>query len=595
MKRFILLIILGLVLSFKPGYAQSDDLTFQSSELQQMSLRYTGNTLNWPLLISIADHDIPNNTFTLSSSDFIQLQALASTTAKVTEQQERVKKLITSGATIFAKKPLEKVNTLLVDYVVNIQEGHLDEVLSIGSQIEPAVDEMDSTLMANRLVQVQAQLAKKVGTVDKRLGLLGGWEDAFVGDLFKEADGIRTLQESFANLAFTDGSYVMVDPNTVAVIRKSRIDKLSQSSDTEISLVSGGLLAKLSAAAKEKSNYILNAGAATSELKTQNFYAESDGQSTVKLTNYDGIANISANDVTITIQKNEGTIVEEGRAPSAPIKLLPAPSLAWNSRDTIIYREDIVYAFGEVDRAVTYRAQISSSPSFDSDIEELSLISNSVNLQNLELGTTYVRVLAIDSLGLRGPFSEPTRIIRNIDNQPPPVFVDGSNGNILFTLNSDFQITGVSEPEAKLTIDGRSVNVQLSGKFSYLLKDLEPDQTLNIVAVDASGNKTEKNVRLVRLTEDILFKFSLTGASGSDPIKLNSPTVTLSSKAYPELEVIVLNAGTERKILTDSKGRWGITTNLKAGPLEVSFRNSRTGTTYITKSFTVEENQRNND
>lgn len=595
MKRFILLIILGLALSFKPGYAQSDDLTFQSSELQQMSLRYTGNTLNWPLLISIADHDIPNNTFTLSSSDFIQLQALASTTAKVTEQQERVKKLITSGATIFAKKPLEKVNTLLVDYVVNIQEGHLDEVLSIGSQIEPAVDEMDSTLMANRLVQVQAQLAKKVGTVDKRLGLLGGWEDAFVGDLFKEADGIRTLQESFANLAFTDGSYVMVDPNTVAVIRKSRIDKLSQSSDTEISLVSGGLLAKLSAAAKEKSNYILNAGAATSELKTQNFYAESDGQSTVKLTNYDGIANISANDVTITIQKNEGTIVEEGRAPSAPIKLLPAPSLAWNSRDTIIYREDIVYAFGEVDRAVTYRAQISSSPSFDSDIEELSLISNSVNLQNLELGTTYVRVLAIDSLGLRGPFSEPTRIIRNIDNQPPPVFVDGSNGNILFTLNSDFQITGVSEPEAKLTIDGRSVNVQLSGKFSYLLKDLEPDQTLNIVAVDASGNKTEKNVRLVRLTEDILFKFSLTGASGSDPIKLNSPTVTLSSKAYPELEVIVLNAGTERKILTDSKGRWGITTNLKAGPLEVSFRNSRTGTTYITKSFTVEENQRNND
>lgn len=595
MKRFILLIILGLALSFKPGYAQSDDLTFQSSELQQMSLRYTGNTLNWPLLISIADHDIPNNTFTLSSSDFIQLQALASTTAKVTEQQERVKKLITSGATIFAKKPLEKVNTLLVDYVVNIQEGHLDEVLSIGSQIEPAVDEMDSTLMANRLVQVQAQLAKKVGTVDKRIGLLGGWEDAFVGDLFKEADGIRTLQESFANLAFTDGSYVMVDPNTVAVIRKSRIDKLSQSSDTEISLVSGGLLAKLSAAAKEKSNYILNAGAATSELKTQNFYAESDGQSTVKLTNYDGIANISANDVTITIQKNEGTIVEEGRAPSAPIKLLPAPSLAWNSRDTIIYREDIVYAFGEVDRAVTYRAQISSSPSFDSDIEELSLTSNSVNLQNLELGTTYVRVLAIDSLGLRGPFSEPTRIIRNIDNQPPPVFVDGSNGNILFTLDSDFQITGVSEPEAKLTIDGRSVNVQLSGKFSYLLKDLEPDQTLNIVAVDASGNKTEKNVRLVRLTEDILFKFSLTGASGSDPIKLNSPTVTLSSKAYPELEVIVLNAGTERKILTDSKGRWGITTNLKAGPLEVSFRNSRTGTTYITKSFTVEENQRNND
>lgn len=595
MRKLILLILSGLILSVNMGYAQSDGLTFKSSELQQMSLRYTGNTLNWPLLISISDHDIPNNTFTLSSSDFIQLQALATTTANITEQQDRVKKLITSGATIFAKKPLEKVNSLLVDYVVNIQEGDLDEVLTIGSLIKPAVDEMESTLMSNRLVQVQAQLAKKVGTVDKRLGLLGGWEDAFVGDLFKEADGIRTLEESFANLAFTDGSYVMVDPNTVAVIRKSRIDKLSQSSDTEISLVSGGLLAKLSAAAKEKSNYILNAGAATSELKTQNFYAESDGESTVKLTNYDGIANISANDVTITIQKNEGTIVEEGRAPSAPIKLLPAPSLVWESRDTIIYREDIVFAFGEVERAVTYRAQISSSPSFDSDIEELSLTSNSVNLDDLELGTTYIRVLAIDSLGLRGPFSEPTRIIRNIDNQPPPVFVDGSNGNILFTMENDYQITGVSEPDAKLTINGKPVPVQLSGKFAYLLKDLQTDQQLEFIAIDASGNKTEKIVRLVKLTEEVLFKFSLVGASGRDPVKLNSPAVTFSSIAYPELEVVVENAGTERKIFTDSKGRWGITSNLKAGPLSVSFRNSRTGITYITKSFTVEENQRNHD
>ncbi len=595
MKRFILLILLGLATNSSVTYAQSDDLTFQSSELQQMALRYTGNTLNWPLLISIADHDIPNNTFTLSSSDFIQLQALATTTAKVMEQQNRVKKLITSGATIFAKKPLERVNTLLVDYVVRIQEGQLEEVLNIGSKIEPAVDEMDSTLMANRLVQVQAQLAKKVGTVDKRLGLLGDWNDAFVGDLFKEADGVRTLEESFANLAFTDGSYVMVDPNTVAVIRKSRIDKLSQSSDTEISLVSGGLLAKLSAAAKEKSNYILNAGASTSELKTQNFYAESDGNTTVKLTNYDGIANISANDVTITIKKNEGTIVEEGRAPSAPIKLLEAPDLVWESRDTIIYRQDIVYAFGDVDRAVSYRAQISSSPSFDADIEELSLTSNSVNLDDLALGTTYVRVLAIDSLGLRGPFSEPTRIIRNIDNQPPPVFVDGSNGNILFTLNTDYQITGVSEPDTRLTINAKSVTVQLSGKFSHVLKDIDTDQDLEIVAVDASGNKTSKSIRLVKLTDDVLFKFNLTGASGSDPIKLNSPTVTLASKAYPELEVVVLNAGTERKIFTDSKGRWGITTNLKPGSLEVSFKNARTGITYITKSFTVEENQRNHD
>lgn len=571
--------------------AQSNNVTFPSSELQQMALRYAGSSLNWPILVTLADHDIPTNTFTLTSSDLLQLETLASVATTVAAQEERVKGLISRGATIFADDKLNEVNSRFNQYIIAIQEGNMEQALQLGNSIPSEVNELENLLDNNRLVLIQAQLNQKKGQVDKRLGLLASWEDAVVGDLFKESDGIRTMEESYANLMFTDGSSVMIDPSSVAVIRKSRIDKLDESADTEISLVEGGLLAKLSAAGKARSRYVLNAGNSQSELRSQNFYAESDGASTVKLTNYDGNVDVSANNVTITIQKNEGTIVREGQAPSAPIQLLPAPVLAWAKQDSIIYRNSVVFPFEEVTDAENYLIQYSSSPTFDRDINEISTPSNSVSLENLPLGRTYVRVLAIDDLGLRGPYSEVTRITRNEDNKPPAVFVYGLDRPINFTLSSSIQIIGFTEPDASLTINNEKIDIQASGRFVHTVRDLEEDQTVAILSTDGSGNSTEKPIRIVRLTEDTLFAFSLSGARRSgDKIISNQRSVTFSGAAYPGLEVTFNNGENERKLQTDSRGRWGITMTMQEGELSVTFRDIRSGSSYLTKSFTVEAN-----
>lgn len=587
--KYILSLFIFVSLSVSAS-AQNNEITFASAKLQEIALQYTGDALNWPILVSLADRNISDNTFTLSQSDITQLQTLAKVTDSVIQQKQRMREQIANGATIFAKNEMISAALSIDAYNAAVKDGNIDEAIELGGVIPSKIDALELAILENRLVEVQAQLENKVGDVNKRAGLLGDWMNAAIGDLFKESDGLRTLAESYANLGFTDGTKVIIDPNTVAVIRKSRVDKLDESTDTEISLVEGGLLAKLSAAAKERSNYILNAGSSETELRTQNFYAESDGNQTVKLTNYDGNANVTANNVTITIRQNEGTIVKEGEPPAAPIKLLPAPELLWSTTDSVVYRDQIVFAFNFVDNADSYILQRSSSSSFDEDLQEIKVSNNAALLSYLELGTTYVRVLAVDRLGLRGPFSEATRIIRNIDNQPPPAFIDNLNGNILFTLNNDIEITGVTQPDARVLINNTAVPVQPSGRFTMLLEDFGVDKNISVVATDDSGNNTVRGVRVVKLTENILFNFALSGATGMNPIRVNRPTVTLSSRAYPGLEVVINNGGNERRVQTDSQGRWGITMSMQQGELSLTFKDIKTGETYLSKSFTVEAN-----
>ncbi len=585
MKVFLGTFFLVVIVQFN-AFAQNE-VSFSAELLQEMAQRYSGNSLNWPVLVKLADHDIPNNKFVLTQSDLAQLKSLSETSLIFEKQQSRVKTLISEGATIFAKKEMEYVNSKIADYFIAVNDGDLEKILSIGTELKPATDSLEASLNRNRLVNVQAQLSKKEGKVDKRRGLLSSWLAAIEGDLFQESDAIKTHLESFATLSFTDGSNILINPSTTAVIRKSRIDKLNESSDTEITLVEGGLLSKLSSVGREKSNYILNAGASTTELKSQNFYAENSGDQNVKLTNYDGNANVTANDITITINKNEGTIIQGNNAPLPPIKLLDAPELQTSKRDTIIYSDSFIYAFKPVPKASKYHVQSSQSYNFDENVLDLETNLNRVKIENLALGTTYIKVQSIDKLGLRGPYSETLRVIRNVDTKAPPIFGEQLKGSILFTKKDNFTLQGVTEPDAKVTIDGKPITVSKSGVFSTTIPLTSNDQSLVITSVDNSSNKSEKKVRLVKLTPEILFSITLNGAKITEEVYSSATPITITGKAYPEMEVIISNNDIIKTVKTDSQGRWGVTMSMQEGKLSITLKAVNFEEAFSTKSYIV--------
>lgn len=73
--KFYLTILLISALSFSVK-AQNGEITFLAEDLQDVALRYTGDNLTWPIIVSLADRDIQNNSFTLTQSDIQQLETL---------------------------------------------------------------------------------------------------------------------------------------------------------------------------------------------------------------------------------------------------------------------------------------------------------------------------------------------------------------------------------------------------------------------------------------------------------------------------------------------------------------------------------------
>lgn len=586
----IVQITLVILLVHATAFAQ-ELLRFQAQELQKISQRYTGNTSNWPLVVEIAAHDANTNIFTLQPPDILQLQNFAKFSTLVSEQKIRIDQLINSGATVFAYEEYATVKEIIQSYNTAVINGELETAIAFALSMEQSVNLMEDSLVKNRVVDVQAQLSKKKGEVDKRTGILGSWQDAWIGDLFKQSDGIRTLIESYATLSFTDGSDIQVNPNTVAVIRKSRIDKLTDATDNEITLENGELLAKLSAAGKNKSQYILNAGPSRSDLKTQNFFAEADGEGMAKLSNYEGEVFVNANDITITIQENEGTIVEEGKDPLQPVKLLPAPQLTWSSTDTVINKKMLLFSYQAIDGAVSYRIQYSSSPKFDGEVSEINTKNTSVNLEDLPMGMTYARVQASDQLGLRGPFSKVARIIRTEDNTPPLIYIDFAYNDVLLTIEKDYAIQGLTEPDANLIINGERVTIKSSGRFSHIIPDIFSELEVQINSKDPSGNQTNLNYTVVRLTENHLFNFKLRTSPALSSERVNAGKIMISATAYPGLKVNISNEQQNRTITTDRQGRWGITTSLIPGNLTISFVDMNSGQVYVSKSYQVEREQ----
>jgi len=537
---------------------------FKASDLVQVSQRLAGDSAAWQIVVASAERRTSTNEFVLSTTSQKILRTFSTLRTKVNRERATLSRLVKRGAPILAEQEFLKTSKALQAHDQAVANGEIAKALQEGESFLLLLSTLSKVVEARRTEAVEAKLRTKTGDVDKRKGLLGSWQQAEIGDLFAESDGIRTGANSTAALAFIDGSQIVINQNTTAVVRTSRIDKLERTAQANIALIKGSLLSQLSKQAQESGAFKLSAGKAEAVIQSSKFWASVNEASTTRIANYEGIMKVRAGKIAVTLKKNQGTVVLKGKEPTPPVELLPAPRLQWNALDTVIFRNELLLQWNPVANTTKYQIEVSSERNFSQNVQTYSTSATSFLLKNLPNETRFVRLQAFDKLGLRGVDSPTYRILRSPDTEPPFIFVQDfpvQKGDTLtrYITLSQLDIQGETEPNATLLKDGTPIEVAPNGtfQFSVSLENLS-EKSILLSAFDAAKNRRNLVLRLVSIRQERLVQMKWNCAVVGDTLISNGLPIQVYGTAYPNLLVFLTHGNKTYTALSDAKGNWAI-------------------------------------
>lgn len=534
------------------------DIKFPAGDLNKKSFQILGDSAAWPVLYQQADYDALTNSFVAKSSKTEAFKKFRLSHTSVLSVKANRSSLIRNGARLFAEKELENLNKLLDSYDQAIGNGNLQDCLKLSDQIQTAYKQTNDALDKNRVQTVSARLEEQIGSVFQRKGLLGSWNDAVTGNFFEENDGIKTLKESQATLEFKDGSEVVVEELTIATVKSARIDKLNQQVKTEVTLVNGSLLAKIAENSKQNRSFNLNMGTAKSDLQTSKFWANKSADKKIQMSNYDGEAKLTASNVSVTLKKNQGTVVVEGKAPQLPVDLLPSPKMFWPRQDSIIFQSSIVLKWTPVQNSKSYQVELAKDSDFKTVFSRQKVSSTSVKTDLPLDEPVFVRIQAFDSQDIRGGDSPTYRVIRNDDKIPPAIFLNGITSDQVYIPGSDYHLTGQTEAFATLISNEKPVEVKADGSFSLSGELKEQNYYFRLKVTDRAGNSRERKLTVTRMDTTKMSVINWNIPVKDRVLTIGSTTVTASGKAYPNLKVTLAQGSQIQSVQTSPDGDWAI-------------------------------------
>lgn len=228
------------------------------------------------------------------------------------------------------------------------------------------------------------------------------------GQRLNERDTLSTGGDGFVTIKLADGSTLTVQSKSAVEIERARLLGNTKVGESVVRLASGRLetsVAKQNAAAR----YEVRTPTSNMGVRGTIFRAGSDPVSKKSLSEVvEGAVGVSEPSVAPTagvgINAGFGTFIESGKPPSPPIQLLPAPVVP-EMPDTKL-RADVDIAFAPVVGATGYRTQVATDEKFLSPVAEVVSQLPLAKLTGLPDGGLFVRVRAIDAVGLEGITAE---------------------------------------------------------------------------------------------------------------------------------------------------------------------------------------------
>jgi FecR protein/Glucodextranase, domain B len=524
----------------------------------------------------------------------IPVSQIAGADRALEESLELIQKATLEGARLFAPDEIAQAIWLRDAAVAHRKAGAWDEAVRVATDASTAAEQALASALAKRDAAAEALLSDRHGWVEGQRPEDVVWSDRDVNSVLIEEEKVRTLSRSTAQITFRDDSRLRLNPNSQAVIQRMRVDPLSREEEAKVTLVEGDLYALLAGKSARKS-FGLEIPDVDTEIDSTSFWVRHDATGS-KFANYDErTLEVAAQGESVTLGKNEGTVVRSGLAPSEKMDVLISPALAAPQDDAVAYSADLELQWAPVGDAAGYWVEVASDADFaQMTLSQWGLKDNSFHTDDLDLGSYYWRVAALDKFGLPGARSASWRFHVSTDVTPPYVALNAPEERAI-VRDAPVRVAGESEAGASLALNGEPVMLQDDGSFEASYQPAPGLNEIVLAAVDAAGNVTERRRSFTFMPDEasaVVFDPDMPSL-GPRHFVTDQDVISLAGNAAPDAQILIRAAdGTARAAAyTDAEGRFRINVPVREDEEELDLQVVATSGFATEDRFTVSIDQ----
>lgn len=343
--------------------------------------------------------------------------------------------------------------------------------------------------------ELTAVLATARNSVKTKRAAGIAWAPAQIGMPLYEQDAVQTFGQSSARIVFDDNNYLNMGSDSLVVIRRFERDPFRKEKRSLLLMVDGELEGSLKGSKEE--NVFVQVATPSAVARIQSgpqdeggadfkITINDDQSSTINV--YNGNAEIVTADQSIVVEENQSIRVGIDGFLAAPQTLPDAPSLEGPAHSEVFYYRDlpplIRFAWQPVIEADRFHFILARDRRFAEIVSDEVVDKPGFSHGNLQPGKYYWRVSSIvdrteGRLSSTGQFS----VVQ--DSAAPTLTVDFPYKN---SASERYTVTGNTEAETHVFIDGEEIEIASDGRFSHTLTLQRGANVIVVEAVDAAGN-----------------------------------------------------------------------------------------------------------
>ncbi|MEO4041343.1 FecR domain-containing protein [Hoeflea sp. CAU 1731] len=513
------------------------------ANLRDIAAEYLDDPDLWPIILSL--NNISDVT-EIAEGQELQLPTsqLQTAVTALAASLESIQLANEAGAQLFAPILIRNAITLRDEAIREKQNGVYKESILLSSRSIDRAESARKKSQENRDVEAEARLSDRQGWVEGQKIQENSWTQRELNAVLNEQEKLRTLSSSTAQVVFRDASRLRLNANSQAVIERMRADPLQRSEDAQISLVQGDFYALL-ASETNRNRLEVNLPNADATIDSGSFWVSQD-QSGAKFSNFDvKPVSVTAAGETTVLGRNEGAVIRNGRAPEEKVKIQGRVHLLSPDEGAVIYGNNAELVWESIGGGEQYWVEIAYDPRFDRMEKSLFGIDGA-QVGNLELdpGSYFWRVAAIDAFGLPGQMSTVRKFEVRFDDTPPFLKILAPGPDAILRKAS-VTLEGETEPEVEIIIEGDRFEIGPDGRFGYEMEAVEGENSVRVTAIDRAGNETQRIAKFTYLRDEntnIAFDSALIRDERGRFLTAGE-TLTLSGKVKADAKISVLDAG----------------------------------------------------